>query len=71
MDNLKKSNGAILKAVQKPGDHSDVAGLLDGLRRSKNFKQLAAYSLQCLEKVICSPNVGWEVRILHAFRITE
>lgn len=41
-----------------------VADMVDTIRKHKKFKQLVTYSLQCLEKVICPPSFGWEVRDL-------
>lgn len=38
-----------------------VAVLVDSIRKHKKFKQLASYSIQCLEKVVAPPRLGWEV----------
>lgn len=32
---------------------SGVEGLVDSIRQHKNFKRLAGYAIQCLEKVSC------------------
>ena len=44
-----------------------VAGLVESIKKHKKFKQLASYSIQCLEKVICPPHGGWEANVRAAF----
>ena len=38
-----------------------VHSLVESIRKHKKFKQLASYSISCLEKVISPPRIGWEV----------
>ena len=46
-----------------------VAGLVDSIRKHKKFKQLASYSIQCIEKVITPPRIGWETHARAAFEL--
>jgi hypothetical protein len=42
---------------------------VDSVRKHKKFKQLASYGIQCLEKVIAPPRIGWEVNARAAFEL--
>ena len=46
-----------------------MAGLVDSIKKHKKFKQLASYSIQCIEKVICPPRIGWEANARAAFEL--
>jgi hypothetical protein len=39
---------------------SDLSSILEALKKARKFKQLATYSIQCVEKAIAPPRVGWE-----------
>ena len=42
------------------GAGSGVHGLVQSIKQHKNFKQLAAYSVQCLLRAMTPPAQGWE-----------
>jgi hypothetical protein len=44
-----------------------VSQLVASIKQHKKFKQLASYSVQCLQKVITPPHVGWERNLKEAF----
>lgn len=46
-----------------------VAGLVESIRKHKKFKQLASYSIQCLEKVVAPPRIGWEICAKQAYEL--
>ncbi|KAA0148584.1 hypothetical protein FNF31_07374 [Cafeteria roenbergensis] len=41
-------------------DRSGIHELVKSVNKHKNFRQLASYSVQCLQKAITPPTVGWE-----------
>lgn len=41
--------------------------MVRSIKQHKNFRQLASYSVQCLQKVITPPHVGWEQNMKEAF----
>ncbi|KAA0148343.1 hypothetical protein FNF29_06730 [Cafeteria roenbergensis] len=46
---------------------SNIRELVKAVGKHKKFRQLASYSVQCLEKVITPPRVGWERNLAEAF----
>ena len=42
------------------GAGGGVHGLVQSIKQHKNFKQLAAYSVQCLLRAMTPPAQGWE-----------
>ena len=48
---------------------ANVPTLLASLRKHKNFKQMLTYSLNCLDKIVKPPRLGWEVRRLFDSRL--
>lgn len=46
---------------------SGVASLVASIKQHKKFRQLAAYSVQCLGKVITPPHVGWQRNLKDAY----
>jgi hypothetical protein len=44
-----------------------VVDLVDSIKKHRKFKQLASYSVQCLQKVLTPPHVGWEQNLEDAF----
>ncbi len=52
-------------ASSKPA--SGVKALVQSIKKHKNFRQLASYSVQCLVKVVVPPASGWEEALKEAF----
>lgn len=48
------------------GGDTAVAALVKSIVKHKNFRQLASYSVKCLQKVITPPNMGWESNMKEA-----
>jgi hypothetical protein len=44
-----------------------VSQLVASIKQHKKFRQLASYSVQCLQKVITPPHVGWEKNLKEAY----
>jgi len=44
-----------------------VGQLVASIKQHKKFRQLASYSVQCLQKVITPPHVGWERNLKEAY----
>ncbi len=44
-----------------------VGQLVASIKQHKKFRQLASYSVQCLQKVITPPHVGWEKNLKEAY----
>ena len=44
-----------------------VGQLVASIKQHKTFRQLASYSVQCLQKVITPPHVGWEKNLKEAY----
>lgn len=61
------------RSSPSPSPPCAVSGLVDSIRKHKKFKQLASYSISCLEKVISPPRIGWEVnaQAAHALGAAE
>ena len=53
--------GAGAPAPAAPSKDFNVPQLIADLRKHKSFKQLATYSLQCLDKIVRPPRLGWEL----------
>lgn len=54
--------GASTSSNSKEDKDANVPTLLASLRKHKNFKQMLTYSLNCLDKIVKPPRLGWEVR---------
>ncbi len=37
-----------------------VAALVASIKQHKKFRQLASYSVQCLQRAVTPPTVGWQ-----------
>ena len=59
---LQKSIGGGSVASIGTDKDANVPTLLASLRKHKNFKQMLTYSLNCLDKIVKPPRLGWEVR---------
>ena len=49
------------------GSDSGVAALVTSIKKRKNFRQMASYSVQCLVKLITPPAAGWEANLKEAY----
>lgn len=56
------SSGGGGASTSKEDKDANVPTLLASLRKHKNFKQMLTYSLNCLDKIVKPPRLGWEVR---------
>lgn len=54
------------RGAPAPSDNG-VKALVTSIRKRKNFRQMASYSVQCLVKLITPPAVGWEDNLKVAF----
>ena len=59
---MSRKRGASTVSVQGQ-ENKDLDSLLGGLKKHKNFKQLATYNLSCLEKLLTPPANGWEANV--------
>jgi hypothetical protein len=61
--NVVKNSAVSLNA------ENSIEGLIESIKKHKNFKQLASYSVKSLNKFVAPPRVGWEYSAKQAFAL--